>query len=242
MKIIKLDAIDSTNSFLKDLSQNSKLESYTAVVTKNQLNGRGQMDTKWLSEPHKNLTFSLLINDFDLKIENAKYINFATSLAIYKVLKSKKISDISIKWPNDIMAGVKKICGILIENTFTGNSIKNTILGIGLNVNQTNFRGLENATSIKNESNLDINLDELLLDVILEMKGCFSKIKEKNYLELEENYIKKLYRFNVKSQFKTKDKEIFSGIITGISKNGNLQIQLEKNSIKEFGIKEISFL
>lgn len=242
MKIIKLDAIDSTNSFLKDLSQNSKLESYTTVVTKNQLNGRGQMDTTWISEPHKNLTFSILINNFNLSIENSKYINFATSLAIYHVLESKNISNISIKWPNDIMADIKKVCGILIENTFTGSKIKNTILGIGLNVNQTNFESLQNATSIKIKTNLENNLDELLLEIILKIKEQFSKINSKNYIELEEEYISKLYRFDVQSEFKTADNQIFSGKIVGISKIGNLQIQSCNGSIKEFGIKEVSFL
>ena len=242
MKIIKLDAIGSTNSFLKDLSQNSKLESYTTVVTKNQLNGRGQMDTTWISEPHKNLTFSILINDFNLSIENSKYINFATSLAIYHVLESKNISDLSIKWPNDIMADIKKVCGILIENTFTGNKIKNTILGIGLNVNQTNFESLQNATSIKIETNLENNLDELLLEIILKIKDQFSKINSKNYIALEEEYISKLYRFKVQSDFKTAESEVFSGKIVGISKIGNLQIQPSNGSIKEFGVKEVSFL
>ncbi|WP_373941101.1 hypothetical protein OEG92_14970 [Polaribacter sejongensis] len=68
MKTIKLSATDSTNSFLKDLAQNSTLENFTTVVTQNQIKGRGQQQNKWVSEPHKNLTFSIFISFTDLKV------------------------------------------------------------------------------------------------------------------------------------------------------------------------------
>ena len=86
MKIIKLNAIDSTSSFLKELAQNSALENYTIAVTKEQTKGRGQQSNTWISEPDKNLTMSVFIKDFDLSISNQKYFNFAISLAIFDVL------------------------------------------------------------------------------------------------------------------------------------------------------------
>ena len=90
MKLIKLNAINSTNTFLKKLSKNSLLENFTLVVTENQTNGRGQQESIWFSEPSKNLTFSVYLSDLRLKISDQKFLNYAVSLAIYTVLKDKK--------------------------------------------------------------------------------------------------------------------------------------------------------
>ena len=243
MKIIKLNATDSTNSFLKNLLQNATLKNFTIIVTDKQTKGRGQLDSKWVSEPHKNLTFSVFIEFDSLKINQKKYLNFAISLAIYDVLFSKNLLKTSIKWPNDILSANKKICGILIENTFYGDRIKNTIVGIGLNVNQDVFPNfLTNVTSLKLETGLEFNLDILLKEIVLRIKQRIKLLLSKDFDLLEENYLAVLHKKNIPTMFKTHKDEIFIGIISGISKNGNLQIRLEDDSVKEFGIKEVSFL
>ena len=107
-----------------------------------------------------------------LKIIHQKSLNFAISLAIYDVLLTKNLSKIAIKWPNDIVSGNNKVCGILIENTFKGDRIKNSIIGIGLNVNQEKFpKTLKNITSLKLETSIEFDLDELLKDLLLEIKN-----------------------------------------------------------------------
>ncbi|MEO9570443.1 MAG: biotin--[acetyl-CoA-carboxylase] ligase [Polaribacter sp.] len=243
MKIIKLSATDSTNSFLKDLSHNSTLENYTVIVTQKQTKGRGQHESKWVSKPFKNLTFSLFIEFKNFKITNSKYLNFATSLSIYNVLFKKKITKLSIKWPNDIMSANKKICGILIENTFTGDKIKNSIIGIGLNVNQEIFPDLlKNVTSLKLETAVNYNLDELLNEIIIEIKNNIDFLESNMFEVLDKKYLEVLYKKNTPTMFKNSKSEIFMGLISGISNNGKLQIQLQDDTIKEFGIKEISFL
>ena len=243
MKIIKLNAIDSTNSFLKDLSQDSALENFTVVVAKKQTEGRGQHNSNWLSEAHKNLTFSTFIKFNNLKITDRKYLNFAISLAIKNVLISLDLKKIAIKWPNDIMSANKKICGILIENTFKGDKIKNSIIGIGLNVNQEDFPiHLKNATSLKLETSKSYDLDDILNKILIEIQNNISLLNSKEYNLLEKEYLDVLYKKNIPTMFKNSRDEIFMGLIFGISTNGNLQIQLEDDSIKEFGIKEISIL
>ena len=104
MKIIKINATNSTNSFLKELAQNSSLDEITVVVTNNQTSGRGQMNNSWLSEPYKNLTFSLFTPLKKIKIEHQAYLNFAVSLAIYDTLLEYNVPNLYIKWPNDIMS------------------------------------------------------------------------------------------------------------------------------------------
>jgi len=243
LKIIKLDTVVSTNSFLKFLSVSAALENFTVVVTQKQTKGRGQQKNKWLSEPYKNLTFSVFTSLKDVKIIHKKYLNFAISLAIYRVLFDKNIPKISIKWPNDLMVANKKICGILIENTFFGDQIKSTIVGIGLNVNQEKFpNSLRNVTSLKLATLKETDLNLLLHEILAELKTNIKLLESKDFHLLEKQYLNVLYKKNIPTMFKTSKDEIFMGIISGISDQGNLQIQLEDDSVKEFGIKEVSML
>ena len=243
MKIIKLSAIDSTNSFLKDLAQNSTLQNYTVAVTNKQHKGRGQQEAKWITEPFKNLTFSVFIEFYKLKIIQKKYLNFAISLAIYEVLFNENLPKISIKWPNDILSANKKICGILIENTFIGERIKNSVIGIGLNVNQEKFPDfLKNVTSLKLLASKNYDLDDLLYIVLDKIKEKINLLENQQFQYLEEQYLNVLYKKNIPTMFKDTRDVIFIGMISGISDDGKLQILLEDDSIKEFGIKEVSFL
>jgi BirA family biotin operon repressor/biotin-[acetyl-CoA-carboxylase] ligase len=243
LEIIKLNAIASTNSFLKDLSQNAIVKNLTTIVAHEQTNGRGQLKSNWISEPYKNLTFSTFIEFENLKISHKKYLNFAISLAIYNVLITKKTPKLSIKWPNDILSANKKICGILVENTFFGGRIKNTIIGIGLNVNQEIFPDiLKNVTSLKIETSLETNLDTLLNEILLEFKKQLKLLEAKEFDVLNDNYLNVLYKKNIPTMFKNSRDEIFMGMISGISDFGKLQILLEDDSILEFGVKEVSFL
>ena len=241
MKLIKLNAIASTSSFLKEMAQNSALENFTVVTTKEQTKGRGQQSNSWISEPHKNLTISVFIKDFDLEIHQQKYLNFAISLAIFDVLLEEEIPKPSIKWPNDILSAKNKICGILIENNIRNHKIYATILGIGLNVNQTEFPDfLKNVTSLKKIKDIDFNLDALLLRLIEKIKEKIQLLVSKKYEELENDYLKVLYKKNIPTMFKDSKDVLFMGIISGISNSGNLLVELEDETVKEFGIKEIS--
>lgn len=242
MKLIKLDAIDSTNSFLKELAQNSVLEDYTTVVANKQSSGRGQVNNSWHSEPFKNLTFSVFTKLKRLQIEDQAYLNFAVSNAIIKVLTSLSVPNLSIKWPNDIMSGNHKICGILIETTFKMHSIKNTILGIGLNVNQKEFPPhLPNASSLINECNQVFDLDKLLAKLVSEIKTQMSRIEGNENDKVYAEYQGYLYKKDIPTAFKNEQTQLFfMGMIKGVSRSGKLQVQLEDDSITEFDIKEIS--
>ena len=164
-------------------------------------------------------------------------------MAIYDILFEENIQKPSIKWPNDILSVNKKICGILIENTFIGDRIKNSVIGIGLNVNQEIFSNfLKNVTSLKLETSKEYDLDELLNKVITEIQKKIQFLESKEFDILEENYLNVLYKKNIPTMFKNSRDEVFIGIISGISTDGKLQIQLEDDSIAEFGIKEVSLL
>tara|TARA_B100000795_G_scaffold268906_1_gene256855 strand:+ start:463 stop:1194 length:732 start_codon:yes stop_codon:yes gene_type:complete len=241
LKIIKLNAIDSTNSFLKELALSTTLENCTVVVAKEQKKGRGQQDSNWISEPLKNLTISAYFCNIDLEISNQKYLNFAVSLAIFDVLSNQKTKDLSIKWPNDILSANKKICGILIENTVKGRKIKNSIIGIGLNVNQEKFPdSLKNVTSLKKITNKEFDLELLLVEIIEKTEERLKMLSLKKYTNLETDYLNVLYKKNIPTMFKDSNDVLFMGKIVGISSLGHLQIELEDETVKEFGIKEVS--
>lgn len=242
MKIIKLSAIDSTNSFLKKMTLENSVSNFTVVITESQEKGRGQMNAKWVSEAGKNLTFSVFFEVKNVLVSNHKYLNFAVSLSVFNVLKKYNLPNLFIKWPNDIMAANKKVCGILIENSLKGIHINTSIVGIGLNVNQIDFPvDLPQASSLKILTGDNFNLDNLLHEIIDALKVNVDLLNNQSYDVLEDAYLKVLYKKNVPSMFKTAQNVLFLGKIIGVGNTGKLQIALEDETIQEFDIKEVSF-
>jgi BirA family biotin operon repressor/biotin-[acetyl-CoA-carboxylase] ligase len=243
LKIIKLSAIDSTNSFLKEMASSSTVENFTVVVTENQIKGRGQQGSTWESEVGKNLIFSVFVVFDALSVLDKKYLNYAVSLAVFEVLQQENIPRIAIKWPNDILSANQKIGGILIENSLKGSKISSAVIGIGLNVNQTRFSStLEKASSLKLASNRTFNLEQLLEDMLVSLQSKMALLNTKDFLSLESSYLRVLYKKNTPTMFKDCKGVLFMGIIRGISMDGKLQVALENETLREFGIKEISLL
>lgn len=242
MHIIKLNATHSTNSFLKELCSNNRLNDYTVVVTENQMSGRGQMGTQWDSETGKNLTASVFVNVSYLNLDANFFISIAASLAIVKTLKQFSIPKLKIKWPNDILSENKKICGILIENIIKQNNLKSTIIGVGMNVNQIEFKGLPLASSLKKITGVNYNLDELLLSFITNLKSYLNLLKQEELNALKTEYEGLLFRKDKPSTFRDSDSDIFSGIIKTVTQSGKLQVLLEDDELREFNLKEITLL
>ncbi|MBA6153759.1 biotin--[acetyl-CoA-carboxylase] ligase [Gelidibacter maritimus] len=242
MRIIKLDAIDSTNTYLKSLSGAGKAEDGLTVVARLQTNGRGQMGTVWSSQEAKNLTFSVFKDVSFLNISQHFYISMAVSLAVYAALKNLGVNKIKVKWPNDILSDDKKIAGILIENVIKLNVITGSVIGIGLNVNQTEFKGLPGASSLLLLSGQVNDLDEVLSVILKQIDIYFDHLKARNFKSLKAEYESHLFRKNKPSTFKDAEGSVFSGYIVGISDFGNLLVRIEDNIIRSFGFKEVVLL
>ena len=242
MHIVKLDATDSTNQYLKELMFSRELEDFTIVITDKQLNGRGQMGAKWEAEPGKNLTLSILKKNKNLDISDQFLLNICTSLALIETLKGLSIPDLTVKWPNDILSGNLKICGILIENVLSGNQIQASILGIGLNVNQLTFNTLSNVSSLKLLLGRTLILEELLPKIIENLKRSFAELEKKNFKGLWEAYESNLFRKDKPSTFKNNQGDLFMGFIRKISPQGKLLVELEDSVFKEYDLKEIRLL
>ena len=236
--IIKLDAIDSTNDFLKRLSTLESLPNFTVVTAETQTSGKGQMGAKWFSENSKNMIMSVLIKKIPFEPPHVFDINIAVAVAIIEVLKKYQIANLSLKWPNDIMAGEQKMGGVLIENTIKSNRDLVSIVGIGLNVNQVTFQNLPLAISMKSILGVAIDRDFLSEAILNEIKKNIALILDKKVAALWEYYHLNLFKINKTMPFETAAGEHFLGIIKGVSDSGKLQI-LKSDSLFEFGNKEI---
>jgi BirA family biotin operon repressor/biotin-[acetyl-CoA-carboxylase] ligase len=242
MKIIKLDAIDSTNTYLRQLSLEEKLEDFTIVVAASQTAGKGQMGTKWSSEKGKNLTFSVFKKISCLENDEQFYISMATSLAIYKALKHFQIPKLAIKWPNDILSENQKICGILIENVIKNSKMTAAIIGIGLNVNETAFEENLNATSLKKIKGTHFDLDEVMFYIATQLEKYAILITQRSFTELKLEYESLLFRKDKPSTFKNTNGDLFMGFIQGVADDGKLNVLLEDEIMITFDLKEIKLM
>lgn len=240
--IIKLDAIDSTNDFLKELIQKQEVDNFTVVTAKKQTKGKGQMGAQWHTEDSKNLITSILIKETLPNIDAIFELNIATALAIVHTLKKLDIPDLSIKWPNDIMSGNKKIAGILIENVFQEHGTIVSVIGIGLNVNQTDFTLLPKASSLKNITGKDWDIETILLQIVSELEALCKDIKTKNSTNLWQHYHNWLYKIGKPVAFENASQGKFMGIIQKVQPNGLLEVLLENDTTQTYGIKEIAML
>ncbi len=245
MKLIKLDAIDSTNDFLKALSSQDELDNFTVVTAENQTKGKGQMGAKWESESGKNLIMSALVKDFLYDYEQVFNLSLIVSLSVIEALKSLNIPDLSIKWPNDIMSYNKKIGGILIENIIKSDGRIVSVVGLGLNVNQTNFEELPNASSMAVISGHAFDKEKLPALIIEKIQHKIESWESNSVLFWKE-YFNTLFRKGIPMPFKDLSAgasgQNFMGIIKGVSSVGKIQILLEDDSVSEFDIKEVQML
>jgi len=243
MKVVKLDAINSTNNYLKMVSKDANAVNWTVVTAEHQTLGRGQMDTIWESEKGKNLVCSVLVQFKTLKSKDQFFLNCAISLGIYKALRNYGIPNLKVKWPNDIMSGYKKVCGILIENTLVKDRISNSVIGIGLNVNQENFsKDVPKAISMKQVLGVDFDRDEILERLVVCLQEQIEFLKQKDFKLLHANYEKVLFQKGEIRVFENKEKKKFMGKILGVTAKGCLLVEQENDVIKEYNFKEIIFL
>ncbi len=242
MNIIKLNAIDSTNSYLKQLAKETLLQDETVVLTNHQLSGRGQMGNGWVSREGQSLTFSVFKAFEKLKIEQQFLISMAVSLAVSEGLKRLNIPKIAIKWPNDILSANHKIGGILIENVLESSVVKYSIIGIGLNVNETNFPNLPHASSLKLETGKIFQLEEVLHTILKSIFKNLKNLSAKNFSEMKQLYENNLFRKEMVSVFETPEGLRFNGIIKGVSDIGELLIETENDPLKNFQLKEVKLI
>jgi len=240
--LIKLKEVDSTNNFLKDLvSKSEPLAEGTVIMADNQFAGRGQQESVWQTQAGKNISTSIYLKPSFLPLDKQFYLNMAVSLAVSDALSCFVPDGIKVKWPNDMYYRDKKLGGILIENTLTGASIRSSVIGIGLNVNQEEFSESisQKATSVIQILQKDVPLMDIMAKIFMFLEKYYLILRAGKYSILQNDYLAKLYNLNVSSLYKQHG-EIFEGMIRGVEDSGRLMVEI-RGELKAFNFKEIEF-
>lgn len=240
-KKIVLPSVDSTNNFAANLIKETNVVDGTVILSEKQTNGRGQSGNSWQSAYGDNITCSYILRPKFLDIEEQFYISIITSLAIISTLKSYGIEP-KIKWPNDILVGSRKIAGILIENSISGKTLNHSIIGVGLNVNQTSFDLGISATSIANVTG-QIQIKETVLDRLSgNLEKYYLQLRAGSFEDIKAEYLTELYGYG--EQLKYRDiasNKTFVGTIVDVENNGPVKLNTG-SGIRSYYFKEVELI
>src|SRR5690606_39100590 len=176
-KLVFVPECHSTNDEAQRLLQQKGSADGLVVITANQTAGRGQRGSVWISEPGKNLTFSIGLKPHFLNPKMQFYLSMAVSLGLLDSLAHLlPQAEVKIKWPNDVMLNGKKTCGILIENQLIGQLLGRSVVGIGLNVNQRS-QPVASATSLAVEAGHEFDLNEVLSLLLEKLEARYLQMK-----------------------------------------------------------------
>ncbi|MBC8045935.1 MAG: biotin--[acetyl-CoA-carboxylase] ligase [Fimbriimonadaceae bacterium] len=234
-----LDRVDSTNAYLQYLIAASadRLTEGLTVFADEQFAGKGQMGAGWVSEPGKNIIASILLYPKFLLPKQIFYLNKAIAVAVCDFLKSYS-DNIKIKWPNDIYFENKKMAGILIENSLSTNAVEQSIIGMGININQEIFdTALLNPTSLRAITHKNYDLELLFHALCAEIEKQYLLLRSFQFKKIDDLYHESLFGLNEEKIF-TQGDETFTGIIRGVNEYGKLIVEKEEG-LFEFGAKEV---
>ena len=231
-RYIHIAEVASTNTYLAGTA--AVLPGGTVIYTSRQTAGRGQKGNSWESEPGKNLTFSMLLKRPPVAPQRQFAISEAVSVAIVDVLNT--LGDgFAIKWPNDIYWRDGKIGGILIENTLQGNSVKDCIIGIGLNVNQRVFlSNAPNPVSLWQISEQETDCEQLLHDILEAFQDYLGKYNKDEYLSM-------LYRRKGFHPYSDKDGPFMAELVD-VEDSGHLLLRDDDGKERRYAFKEVTFI
>ncbi len=237
-KIIHLDTVDSTNNYTANLQKEGKIQHGTVILAGEQSAGRGQRGASWTSSAGENLLLSIYLAPDNLSVVDQPALTHFISLSLIDFLRKIGISG-KIKWPNDIYVNDQKIAGILIENSIRSSRIAETIIGVGFNVNQTVFDGV-NATSIKIQSDQHFQLNDVLFSWIQEMNILWAELSKGNLEMLKSRYKQELFLLNEPAIYSDVTGE-FEGIVRDVDDNGYLILEKDTER-KKYDLKEIKLV
>jgi len=238
---ISLHSVDSTNTYAKELIGENKPPEGTLVTALEQTAGRGQSGSQWHTEPGMNLTASFILYPTFLSADKQFFLNMAVSLAVRELCEEVTGHEIRIKWPNDIYHRDKKLAGILIENTISGSQIASSVVGIGLNVNQTNFDPeLPNPTSVKLITGHEAPIGEIIPKLNSYIEKYYLQLRQLHFNFLDKGYMVHLYRYHQTASY-SRNGQVFRGEIIGVTKEGKLIIESNGKELR-FGMKEVEYL
>lgn len=236
-----VDEIDSTNNYMKSLLLKQKVKEGTIVSADFQTGGRGQRGNGWMSENGTNLLFSIVLYPDTVKANEQFLISQVVSLAVADFLR-KYTDGITIKWPNDIYWREKKICGILIENAIEGDQIKESVCGIGINLNQESFdSSLPNPVSLKQITGEYYKQSIMLGEVRELLFSYYEQLRRGEIQIIAENYRDSLFRKTGYHLFNDNTND-FIARIKNVAPDGTLILETESGDERRFAFKEVRYV
>lgn len=230
-RIISIKETDSTNRKIKEQAVDE--DAMTVLVAERQTAGKGCGTNSWESEPHKNLTFSIRYCPEDVEARRQFVISMQISVAIHRAMMDFGVPT-TIKWPNDIYWNDKKLAGILIENQLQGSHIRDSIIGIGLNVNQVLFLSdAPNPVSMSQILSRHLQLNEILQRIIFHFQNA-----EKDIAAV---YRSLLYRKTGMHEY-SDSKGNFIAEIVGVADDGLLSLRDSRGVVRKYAFKEVAFI
>jgi BirA family transcriptional regulator, biotin operon repressor / biotin---[acetyl-CoA-carboxylase] ligase len=242
-RILHFGSVDSTNDQAARLAAEGELAEGTVVNARKQTHGRGQDTNTWESEPAMNLTCSMVLYPRFLPAAAQFALSKVVALGVWKTVADILPKEqVTIKWPNDVYIGDRKVAGILIQNSIMGPVLDCSIAGIGLNVNQTAFSGrAPNPVSLAMITGEEYSLAQVLGDLIKNIETYYAMLKSRHYTDIAGLYFEKLYRRGVMSRFR-RDGVVIEAKIIGINEYGHLLLEQADGTRFEADVKEIGFI
>lgn len=253
-RITHISETDSTNRWLSELNE-SEREADLVVTADFQTAGRGCGSNRWESERGRNLLFSILAHPTAFLARRQFAVSMLTALAITDALSTYVAEGMSIKWPNDIYWHDRKLCGTLIENRLSGNRLRESIIGVGLNVNQEVFvSDAPNPVSLLQitgrETSRESLLDEILQAFGQRLTACSLLAGEHNgtestpttiYDNLSREYNSRLYRREGFHTYRDQNGTFEAELIV-VEDNGTLVLSDRDRQQRRYGFKEVAFI
>ena len=244
MKRIALEETNSTNAYAKTLPEDESHE-LTLVTTEFQTAGRGAGTNTWESERGKNLLFSLVVYPQRLQANQMFALSEVTALAIRDALVAQCSMfnvQCSIKWPNDIYHADKKIVGMLIENDLRGKWVRRSIIGVGVDVNQTRFLGdAPNPVSLAQILGKEVDRDQVLESILHQFNHYYGMMEREQFAELHNRYMQYLYRKNGMHSY-ADTTGTFQARIIDVEPTGHLVLECQNGEQRRYDFKEVKFL
>lgn len=238
-KTLKFKRLSSTNAHLRKLLAQNDVPEGMMVTSEYQTSGRGQYGNSWHSVEGKNLLFSYLLRPTFLTASQIFLINMSVCLALLHTLKPFH-SDFMIKWPNDILWRLHKVAGILIENTFSGNYLETSVIGVGLNVNQVDFDPEIKAASLRGITGIQQDVELLRKAFAGNMEHYYLLLQRNPHL-LKQEYLHHLYGFRQMVTVRRPNGSLQQGAITAVREDGQIEMMLNSRKNYCFQFKEIEF-
>lgn len=238
------EEVTSTNDALAELCKKDAINKFTILFSDFQTAGKGQRGNSWESEYGKNLMFSIALFPTAMKANSQFILSMLVALGIYDTLK-EYADGFSIKWPNDIYWKDKKICGVLIENEVEGAYITQSIVGIGLNINQEIFlSSAPNPVSLKQIIQQDSDRMDILKKIVHRIMSYYGEM-EKEGTEGEAMiyamYQLRQYRKTGAARYKDENGEFMAEFVR-VEPDGHLILKDENGQIRKYAFKEVQYI